>query len=86
MKTPAEDSFRSRIQLWLMHVRMRPALLVVALVVGFSGQELGRHIKSLESWIIQLGLLTVAIGVEVGFASRAAYRGVLRETNIRVGI
>lgn len=73
MKTPDKVSLRSRIQPWLLHVRMRPALLVVsalillALVVGFSGHEVGRHIKSIEPWITQLGLpgVLVFIGLVV---------------------
>lgn len=69
MRTQAEASSRSRIPHWLMHVRMRPTLLVasalvlVALVVGFSGHELGRHISSLESWILQLGWLGMLVFV-----------------------
>lgn len=69
MKTKAEVTTRSHIQPWYMHVWTRPALLVagvlllVAVVVGFSGHELGRHIKSLESWISQLGLIGMLVFV-----------------------
>ncbi len=77
MKTPAEVSLRSRIQRSLTRAWARPALLalgvliLVAIVVSFSGHELERHIKSLESWVSQLGWpgILVFVGLVVAGTS-----------------
>lgn len=70
---------------------MRPAWLVLGALIAVAvvvGHDLARQIQSLESWITQPGLpgMMLFVSLGVGGASRAAYRGVLRETNLLAGI
>ncbi len=70
-------------------VAMLPSI-IVEVYLGHVGKHLAlintsaAHAGWPHDVVLFVGLLTVAIGV--GFASRTAYSGVLRETNIRVGV
>lgn len=54
---------------WLVRVWMRPALSVLVLIsalalvaaIGFFGHELDLHIKSLESWVAQVGVFGMLV-------------------------